>query len=159
MNLYEYAIKMEIDGEKYYRDQAAKNEGHPISRVFLILAKAEEKHADLLRRRKDLTAETVLPDQEAEKNIFNAMADFKADVTSIPRQLDVYRLALEVEQKSIELYKKMLAEADNEQDKKLLRFLVEQETDHYNLFDSLLTLVERPEEWVEDAEFGHREDY
>ncbi len=159
MNLYDYAIKMEVDGEKYYREQAKKNEGHPISRVFLILAKAEQKHADLLRRRRDLTVDTLLPDKEAEQNIFTAMADFKADVTSIPRQLDVYRLAIEVEKKSIDLYKKLLAEAETEEDKKLLAFLVEQETEHYNLFDTLLTLVERPEEWVEDAEFGRREEY
>jgi rubrerythrin len=160
MKLYDYAIKMELDGEQYYRDQAAKNEGQAIERVFTLLAKAEMKHAALLRsRQQGESVNKEMADLTADKNVFSALDDFKADVTSIPRQLDVYRLALDIEQKSIDQYKKLLATAETDQDKQLLSFLVDQETLHYNLFDTLLTLVGRPEEWVEDAEFGKREDY
>lgn len=160
MKLYDYAIKMELDGEQYYRDQAEKNQGQAIARVFTLLAKAEMKHAALLRSRQQ--GESVakdLTDLAADQNVFSAMDDFKADVTSIPRQLDVYRLALDIEQKSIDQYKKLLDNAEADQDRQLLSFLVDQETQHYNLFDTLITLVSRPEEWVEDAEFGKREEY
>ncbi|MDW7656675.1 MAG: ferritin family protein [Bacillota bacterium] len=160
MNLYDYAIKMEIDGEQYYRDQAEKNQGQAIRRVFTLLAEVEMKHAALLRSRQEGEAvDKEMAEMTADQNVFSALNDFKADVTSIPRQLDVYRMALEIEQKSIDQYKKLLDNAKTDQDKQLLSFLVDQETQHYNLFDTLTTLVKRPEDWVEDAEFGKREDY
>ena len=160
MKLYDYAIKMELDGEQYYRDQAEKNKGHAIERVFTLLAKAEMKHAALLRsRQQGESVDKEMADLAADQNVFSALDDFKADVTSIPRQLDIYQLALGIEQKSIDQYKKLLETAATDPDRQLLSFLVDQEKQHYNLFDTLITLVGRPEEWVEDAEFGKREDY
>ena len=160
MNLYDYAIKMELDGEQYYRDQAAKNDGQPISRIFILLADAEQKHAALLRNRaQGLAFEQDLADLASEENIFNALDDFRADATSIPRQLDAYRMALDIEKKSIDHYAALLAKANTESDQKLLSFLVDQEKQHYRLFEELVVMVRRPEDWVEDAEFGHREDY
>jgi hypothetical protein len=50
-------------------------------------------------------------------------------------------------------------EAKDEKDKVLYEFLVLQETKHHLLFDELVKIVSRPEEWVEDAEFGVREEY
>lgn len=160
MNVYDYAIKMENDGEQYYRDQAARNEGKAINRVFLLLANAEQKHAELLRdRQSGLAVDTKITELSGDRNVFTMLDNFKTDVTSIPRQLDVYRLACEIEQKSIDQYKKLMDQAAAEADRQLLAFLVEQETQHFNLFDTLITLVGRPEEWVEHAEFGRREEY
>lgn len=161
MNLYDYAIKMEQDGARYYNEQAEKNKKHAIGRVFSFLAQSEERHAILLQERVknqkiDLNELKV---QSDEANIFTAIDEFKADVTSIPRQLDVYEMALDMEQKSIDLYCGMLEKATSEADQKFLQFLIDQEKQHHMLFDTLLTLVRRPEEWVEDAEFGPREDY
>ena len=49
--------------------------------------------------------------------------------------------------------------ATQAEDKKLLLFLVKQEQSHYDLFENLETLLERPTSWVESAEFGNREEY
>lgn len=159
MNTFEFAIKMEIDGEKYYSEQAEKNADKPMGRIFSILAKAEQKHAVLLSNRsKDLTSSDIDIESEAE-NVFASLADFKIDVSTIPNQLDVYRLALELEQKSIDLYTDLLSRADNDRDQSLLQFLIGQEKQHYTLFEELVTLVQRPEDWVEHAEFGRRPEY
>ena len=68
-------------------------------------------------------------------------------------------MALQMEKDSIELYQKFFKEAGDEQTKKLFGYLIRQEENHFEIFDNLITLVERPEEWVEDAEFGPREEY
>ena len=91
--------------------------------------------------------------------MFAGKADYKRDAEVVPGQLEVYEVALDMEQKSIDLYQEMLAEAKDEQTEQLMKFLVKQEQDHYTLFDELVTLLRRPKDWVEEAEFGNREEY
>ncbi|MBU4438180.1 MAG: ferritin family protein [Acetobacterium sp.] len=161
MNSIEFAINMEIDGEKYYREQAEFNKDNSLNAVFLLLAEDENGHAKLLQNElKKMTYE--LSDNETPanvNNVFKDKGDFKNRFEEIPNQLDVYRMALQMEKDSIALYEKFLNEAKDEQTKKLFGYLVKQEENHFKIFDNLITLVERPEEWVEDAEFGPREEY
>ncbi len=161
MNSIEFAIKMELDGEKYYREQAENNQNNPLNIIFVFLADDEKSHAALLKN--ELEKITYdLADNEAlaeTNNVFKDRSDFKNKFEKIPNQLDVYRMALQMEKDSIELYQKFYQESADEQTKKLFGYLVKQEENHYKIFDNLITLVERPEEWVEDAEFGVREEY
>ncbi|MCK9253199.1 MAG: ferritin family protein [Clostridiaceae bacterium] len=160
MNLFDYAIKMEREGEQYYRDQAAKNPEHAISRVFTLLAEAEVKHAQLLQRRSDrLSVDQDLAALRSDKTIFADLDDFKSGAITIPRQLDVYELALGLEKKSIEEYTRLKGASTDAADLQLLDFLIEQEEQHYSLFEQLVTLLRRPVDWVEDAEFGKRDEY
>ena len=161
MNSLEFAINMELDGQKYYLEQAENNKDNSLKTVFLLLAKDEGCHADMIKKELaettyELTDNKILTETN---NVFKGVGDFKNRFKEIPNQIDVYRMALEREQESIDLYKKFLNDAVDESSKKLFDFLVKQEENHYRIFDNLITLVERPEEWVEDAEFGIREEY
>lgn len=161
MNSIEFAINMEIDGEKYYREQAKNNQDNSLNAVFLLLAEDENGHAKLLKSEQkkityDLADNATLADTN---NVFKNRGEFKNKFEKIPDQLDVYRMALQMEKDSIELYEKLLKEATDEQTKKLFGYLVKQEENHFKIFNNLIKLVERPEEWVEDAEFGIREEY
>ena len=63
-----------------------------------------------------------------------------------------------MERESIELYKKLLSESSD--DKELFEFLIKQEEEHYRLIEEIVKLVNRPNVWVESAEFGlRREEY
>lgn len=161
MSSLEFAIQMEIDGEKYYTEQAEKNKGNNLNRVFLMLAKDERRHAEILRNKaNELSYELVDNNTFDEyKNVFEGIDDFNKEVKIVPEQLDAYRMALEKEKESIDLYKKMLSEADNEEEKKLFRYLIKEEESHYAIFYEIATHLNRTEEWVESAEFGLREDY
>ena len=56
MRSYEFAIRMELDGEKYYMEQAEKHKNSGLYTIFLTLAKDERKHAQILEdRMKQLT--------------------------------------------------------------------------------------------------------
>ena len=44
MNSLEFAISMELEGGKYYREQAEKNQGNSLRTVFLMLAEDEDNH-------------------------------------------------------------------------------------------------------------------
>lgn len=154
----EYAIKMEADGEKYYREQAKLNQGNSVGIACLILAKAEHKHAQLLRNKLN-TLDYVLPDEKSFmqiKNVFNKIGDFKSDIKSTPGQLDFYRAALELEQNSITFYTTLLASVADAAEKDLFMYLIGQEKLHFTLLDSMVTMLRHADEWVESAEFGLR---
>lgn len=161
MKPLEFVIKMELDGEQYYLKQAKINEGNSLKTIFLNLARDERKHANILENKaKELDYE--LKDSktlEEYKNVFEDLDDFQVEIKEIPSQLDAYRMALEKEKESIELYEKMLEDAVNEKEEMLFKFLIKEEKEHYRLLNDLVLLVSRPEEWVESAEFGLREDY
>ena len=152
---------MENDLERFYREQAEKNKDNELHTVFTLLADEEEKHAEILKK----NIEKVVLDLEDSnitsevKPIFKNIADLSSDIKDLPSQLDAYYLALEKEEESIDYYGKLYNEAKSDHSKTVIKFLLEQEKKHRNLLEDLITLVKRPEEWVEDAEFGLREEY
>ena len=160
MDMLDYAIKMEIEGKEYYEKQADLNKDNRLHTVFTFLAEQEKQHADILVKRKENKKEIPAENKKMEaKSLFSNLDDFNSEISLIAKQLEVYRFALEIEEKSIKLYKEMYEKAEDEEDKKLMAFLIEQEESHFEMFNQLEILVKRPEEWIESAEFGLREDY
>lgn len=161
MSALEFAIELELDGERYYNEQAEINKDNNLFSVFKILAAEEHLHAKVLRQyAKEEDYELVDSKAYSEfESVFANMDDFSSNVKTSPEQIDAYRLALTKEQEMIDLYKKMHEEAKSEQDKELFAFLVEQEKLHYQLFDDMIQHLIKAEQWVEDAEFGLQEDY
>lgn len=159
MDILEFAINMEIEGEKFYNDLAEKNKDNSISIVMQMLAKDEKEHANILRNRKLDVPEDLQNNNstltEAE-NIFKKAKSFKDIVKQTPDQLDTYRLALEKEQQSIDLYQRLLLKTPDDKVKQIFEFLINQEKEHYKIIEELVLMLKHAEDWVEDAEFGLR---
>lgn len=159
MNTIDFAINMELEGQKYYLEQMDINKDNELHRVFSILAASEKEHAQLLTKYKekealDLSIDFIRPEI---KTVFGEMKSFQKE--DAVKQLDAYRLATVQEEKSIELYQDLLLKANETQDKELFEYLIRQEKEHLNLFEDMVIMLIRPDEWVESAEFGIREDY
>ncbi|MGI6561145.1 MAG: ferritin family protein [Clostridia bacterium] len=161
MNTLEFAIRIEYEGRDFYLKQAELSEDEGLKAVFLSLANEEEHHAKILESKLnglpyEIKVSTALT--KAEK-IFNDGEFIKSETFDIPRQRDVYESALRKEQESIDLYKEMKNEAKDPKEKEIFELLIKQETEHYNVFEGLIELLTKAEDWVESAEFGNREDY
>jgi len=158
MDILVYAIKMELDGEKYYLEQARLNKDNSLCTIFLDLAKEESNHARILENKsKGLFYQLNAPVKANIQNIFDKIKDFKIDTKSNPEQVDAYKMAMLKEKESIDLYKKLLNETA--ECAELYNYLISQEEEHYALFEEILKIANRPNEWVEAAEFGNREEY
>lgn len=157
MNILDYAIKIELDGVGFYNDLALTAEGSGLNKICLSLAQDEENHARILKNKKD-NIKAPLEERPAlrTENIFSTPVDFGID-KNYQAQIDLYKLALDKEQQSIDLYNKLLYEM--QEDKELFEFLIKQEQEHYRIISDILTMINRPNEWVESAEFGIREEY
>ncbi len=157
----EFAIKLEENGEKYYRKQAEVYKGTEVENIFLMLADDENYHAEIIKQEQskniyDLNDTKVLDES---KDIFSNADDFKQDIFSQPKQIDALRQALKKEQESIDLYQDMYDDTLEKDEQKLYSFLVKEEKKHYDVINALIELHRHGEEWVEDAEFGKREKY
>ncbi|HRX09856.1 MAG TPA: ferritin family protein, partial [Candidatus Limiplasma sp.] len=155
------ALDMELDGERYYRKQAETYADTPLKRVFDTLARGEAKHADIIRGRMgdtayELKASELLADR---KNLFSGMEDYQPLVKANPAQATLYHEALTLEQKSIDLYTDLRSKATDSQTIEMLDFLIQEETRHAEILEEVFRFVNRPNEWVESAEFGLREEY
>lgn len=161
MKSLEFAIKMELDGEKYYLEQAELRKGTVLEQVFTMLAEDEREHARLLelhaeKHEYEFTEGRVY---SAFRSIFENASEFRLDEKEIPSQLDVYQHAIGFEDDAIKLYQELLAEAETEADKKLFKFLVEEEQRHKQVFQDIVEHLRKADQWVESAEFGLQEDY
>ena len=149
---------MELDGEKYYSDQAEIAKDIYLKNIFLILAKDESSHAKILQdKSNNLSYELKNNETLSEaKNLFKGIKNFKNELKQNPDQLDLYRVALEKEKESIDLYEKLLSQAEDDKSKDLFKFLIKQEKDHYTTLDELVSQLNKCNDWVEAAEFGVR---
>jgi len=161
MNNWKFAIDMELDGEKYYREQANINKDNSLNVVCLMLAEDEKKHAEILTDKMNEKSFPLIDSDTLSnsKNIFDGIKDIKIEGKEIASQLDFYRIATEKETQSINLYKEYLSKATESVEKELFEYLIQQEEHHYEVLDNIASLLLKPEEWVENAEFGVRKEY
>lgn len=161
MDIFKFAILMENDLENFYREQAELNNENSLKTVFTLLANEEENHAKILKANVDKLT-LPLHDSNILKNsrsIFKNMNHLISDIRDIPNQLDLYRYALDKEEESVKLYGDLHSKAITEESKTVFNYLIKQEETHCTILEELVKLVTRPEEWIESAEFGERDDY
>ena len=160
MDIFEFAIQMESDGRAFYLDLAEKARNKGIRNILTMLADDEAKHQQTIEQMRDGLA--VMAESEIlsnAKNVFQQMKAFgdEFDVNCDADQL--YRQAMEAEQKSMSFY---LDRADQEKDAtrcELFKAMADEEKKHYHLLASILEFVARPKTWLDDAEFSNLEDY
>lgn len=159
MNRIEYAIGMELDNKRFYLEQAEKTDDNGLKSIFHTLAEEESIHARILKSKAETLPYELIDTYGEIKTIYLEIGKHKNVVKKFPGAADIYSLALENEKKSLELYNELLRDAADDKEKKIFKFLIEQEDSHYKVIEQLIEMVSRPAEWVESAEFGVRKEY
>lgn len=159
MELFDIAIRMETEGAAFYRDLVNKTTSEGFKNIFKMLAEDEDRHKAIFEA---MRANTSIPASTTDASV-RATQIFKkfskADFLGEENQLALYEDALEIELKSIEFYSEQHDLVTDVKQKRALANIIEEERRHYDLIDDIIVMVERPENWVEHAEFGVREDY
>jgi rubrerythrin len=161
MDIYEYAMKMEKDGEGYYRRMAENTGDKGLKSIYGMLADDESKHLEFFRKMREddqaVPSDTEIVD--AARNVFSDLADSTGGFPENASQKELYEKALDLEKKTRELYEDKASETDSENLKKALREIAAQEQKHYNVIDRLLGFIKEPETFLENAEFFNSEEY
>jgi len=160
VNILEYAMQMEKDGEEYYRQLARQTTNKGLQTILTMLADEEVKHYKTIKRMKSaesaMRETTILTDA---KNIFVQIKESGESSDFDINQIELYKKAQDIEKKSQDFYIEKADEVKEEHQKGLLLKLAEEEKKHYFLLDNIIELVSRPKTWLEDAEFFHPEEY
>ena len=161
MDIFEFAKEKEKYAEEFYRDRAAKSPDKGLAEIFLLLANEEEKHFDMIEKMQaevpaELTETTVLSDATA---IFEKIREGAKKFSFDRSELELYKEAQKIEQNARDYYLDKADQVEVQAQKDIFIKLAEEEKKHYFLLDNIIDFVSRPQQWLENAEFHHMEDY
>ena len=159
MNVFDIAMQMEKEGAEFYRDLASKATTKGLKTIFTMLAEDEVKHQNTFLALKNGSVPMMVASQLTDnaETVFKGFK--KKDFLAESKHVDLYERALEVELKSIEFYSEQLQEIDSKEIRKAVEAIITEERRHYDLIDDIVMMLDRPNSWVENAEFGVREEY
>lgn len=160
MDIFEFAMKMEKDGEGYYRELAKKSSTTGLSNIFTMLAKAEVVHYEIFKKMKEHEKVNVTDTKilSQVKNVFETMREEK-DTESAITETELYRKALEAEKRSREFYLSKAGEVKDADQKEIFHKIADEEKKHYLILQEIVDFVSRPETWLENPEWYHLEEY
>jgi rubrerythrin len=162
MNVFEFAMQMEKDGEKFYREIANKTKDAGLKKIFNTLADEEVIHYNTFKSLHEKSAAKAVESNvlEKAKNIFTEMkAKGSIQVSDETAQVDAYKQAMKAEEEAYTFYEKKAAEVTDEGEKNILLTFAREERRHYRLLENVIDFVSRPEQWLEDAEFANMDQY
>jgi len=161
MDLYEFAMKMERDGENYYRELATKVGNTGLKNILTMLADAEVVHYNIFKKLKDNEKVKVGNTKilSNAKNIFEKMKE-EEEITGVSSsQIELYRKAQEIERKSRNFYLEKAGEVKDKSQKEILLKVADEEKKHYLILEKIIDFVSRPQIWLENPEWYHLEEY
>lgn len=161
MDIFEFGMQMEQDGEKYYREIAAKSADKGMKTILSMLADSEIKHYNVLKAMKEhadaeLAVVTLMPDV---KNVFARMKEEKGDLDPDVSQVEMYSTAKEIELKSEAFYREQAEAAEAAGARDIFAKLANEEKEHGVILGNLIEMLGRPDVWLENAEWRHMEEY
>jgi hypothetical protein len=164
MNVFEFAMQMETDGKAYYEENAARVDDPGLKKILMELAEDEQKHYNLFKALRDGADASYEAAGETKiltsvKNVFQTMKDEKKSFAFADEAKGIWAEAQLVEKKSEEFYREKAKEIDDDNQKNILNKIADEEHKHWVTLENVIQFLKRPEQWLEDAEWNHIEDY
>jgi rubrerythrin len=160
MNIFEYAMQMEKDGEEFYRDLARDVQNTGIRYILTMLADEEVNHFNILHNIAQAQPEPGQTDVlNRARNVFQEMRETGQTLHVEESQIELYKEAQLIEQKSVDFYTEKARQVSDPIQRQTLERLAEEEKKHRFLLDNIIDFVSRPTTWLENAEFVHLEEY
>lgn len=163
MELLSMAKHIENEGIQFYSDLADQINTREIRGIFSFLANEERCHYNLFDswQKNDKTA--WLPDDVILENLEKICQKFihYFKLIKIPaiNHDGVYEKAAILEKKSIDFYSEALTQSMNDGLKMLLKRIIKEEETHLALINSLMEFQRHSGEWLENAEWHHKDEY
>jgi rubrerythrin len=160
MDILAFAMKMEKDGEAFYKSMAQKTENSGLANILEMLADEEVKHYEVLKSLQG--GEGTLHETDVlgrAKNIFERIRDFNQPISSEADQIPIYRQAMDIEKQSEDFYLDKADQVKDKRQKELFIKLAEEEKKHFYLLENVIDFISRPKTWLENSEFNHLDEY
>lgn len=164
MSPYEYAMKMEKEGQKYFEDNAAKMESPQLKSIFEELAADEGRHWKVFKA----MSEGETPDIAGEfksnliptaQNIFKEMNDAEQEIADFPDDVkQCWERARDIEDKAEEFYRDCARKADSDAERAIWNQIASEEHRHWVALNNVIDFIDHPNQWLADAEWSKMTD-
>jgi rubrerythrin len=157
----QYAVRMEIDGQRYYTEHAALMKNIPGKRLFIQLAMEEADHRQRFESVHDTVSRTrgwppPVKGQGLGEGIKTVFAGWVTELGLHPvaavTELEAIQKALDMENASYELYQARCEEASDQSQKDFYAALAAEEKGHYLVLLDYHEYMTNPAFWFADKE-------
>lgn len=160
MNVFDFAMKMEQDGEAYYRQLAQRVSSVGLRTIFEQLAEDEQKHYITFKALKGnaipaMPASTAL---ETAKNIFESLPR-DATGADVENDLEAYRHAMKLESDSFRFYEDAAGRENDSGVRALLLRIAGEEQKHFNILQNVFDFVNAPNQYLAWGEFSNLDEF
>jgi rubrerythrin len=158
MDVFEYALKMELDGKAYYEKLAGSTSVVGLANIFRNLAEDEQKHYDIIKKfqtqewKTDMAPSTAIEDAQ---NIFTHLMEVKDTLDLIREDHEGYKHAMHIEAESERFYLDTAEVEENPEIKNLLLRVAAEERKHYEIVQNIYEFVFRPKYFLAWREFSN----
>lgn len=140
------AISMEIEGKEFFEEAAGRVKHQRAKDTFISLVKQEQRHIDILRaelsRLSDGKGWASLAEMKVNASAYAQRSVFKdKDIRRIrlgpdAGELEVLKVGIEVEKKSIEYYRDAANQTTDQNAKEIFTWLVGEEAGHLTILSA-----------------------
>lgn len=154
-------IEMEEDAARRYRTLSEKAVNPGLKSVMMLLAEEEARHCEHYKSLAE-GGGTKLDDSRlisAVTEVFLTMKERGDTAGTGLSEVVLYKEALEAEKKHYEFYRKKAYRAGSDAERQMFLAISEEERQHALVLENVIEFVSRPDEWLENAEWCHIEEY
>lgn len=140
------ALDFEEKGHHIYEGISTKTENPIVAKTFRYLANQELIHIEVIKEYMEKEKIELKGDKLKETKKFFSMTvkEFKERAELSDDDLKAHETALELERRSYDFYKTQSEKTANKELKKFLRFLMEQENNHYEFVQKTYEFIKNP---------------
>ncbi len=161
MNIFDCALKMERDAKVHYEELAKAAPVPELRNLFGMLAAAETEHYDSLMKMKEdpSAAGAEFKALKEAACAFRPLLDKRDVIAGMKGDEDGYQHVVKEEEDSVRLYEDLLAKAEDERTRNLLRALIEEEKRHLSIIENIYSFIEEPHTYLAWGEFSNLKEY
>lgn len=161
MNVYDFAMKMELDGKAYYEQLAAATKIVGLRNIFQVLAEDEQKHYEIFQALKNQETPAMGESTALEnaRNVFEKVIAEKSVGGSARDDLEGYQHAMKLEAESFRFYEEVALHTPDPGIKQLLSRIAGEERKHFNILQNVFDFVNAPNQFLAWAEFSNLDEF
>lgn len=155
MNIFDYAMKVELQGKAAYEKAAAEVTDRGLKRILLEMADDEQKHYEVIKKLKEGHSDAEFPASgviKTARTYFDEAAE-KGGLQFGTDQAVVWRSLLKAEQDAEKFYREKAAESTNEREREVLLLIADEERNHAHLIQGMVDFVAAPDQWLASGEW------
>lgn len=162
MNVFEFAMKMEKDGQNFYESESAKTKNPALKKIWLQLASDEIKHYEIFKRFRDGDVQEAKAMSElgtqilnTAKTVFELLPKTGSDFNFGDDVIAAWTKAQHLETETEQFYREKSTEEKLPEVKRAFSLLADEEHKHVVLIEHVLEFLHQPKSWLDDAEWSN----